>query len=202
MRVITDNEATAARRVVLFPIVDDTANAAPWAGSTTGVKALLSVNGGTETPSTADIRRVAGVMHALDLTQAEVNLTPGDLVVGRVPAATGRREAFFSFVITAVDVTAAGVTDSSIATAVTNRLAGVDGAPAREAFADSFLGRAVAGGTNSGRTVARALKKLVNRWTRTSTTLTVYEENDSTIAYTETLTESPSANPVTGGDPS
>lgn len=119
---ITDNEATAARRRVPLLIFADTAGT-PWAGSVTGLKAQISVNGGSETASTADIVRVAGSVHYVELTQAEANRTPGDRLSVRVVATTGRLEAISFAEITADDVYAASPTDSTISTAVDAALA-------------------------------------------------------------------------------
>jgi hypothetical protein len=115
--LITDNEATAARRRVPLLIYADTAGAA-WAGSVTGVKAQLSLNGATEVASTADIVRVNGAWHYVELTQAETNRTPGDRLLVRVASAAGRLEASSVVEITADDAYAAAPTDASIATAV------------------------------------------------------------------------------------
>jgi len=66
--------------------------------------------------------------------------------------------------------------------------------------ADGLLGRNLAGGTDGGRTVTDALRPNRNKVTRTGATLenlTVYEEDDTTIAWEATLTVTPTAKPVT-----
>jgi hypothetical protein len=73
----------------------------------------------------------------------------------------------------------------------------------REAFADTLLGRAVAGGANGGRTVARALMKHVNRWLLSGSgnnTLSNYAADDTTVLSTETLTRDSNGN-IIGSDP-
>ena len=68
-------------------------------------------------------------------------------------------------------------------------------------IADSVLGRNIAGGSDGGRTVKDALRFLRNKFTVAGTTLTVYQEDDTTVAWTSTVTSTPSADPVTGSDP-
>jgi len=51
------------------------------------------------------------------------------------------------------------------------------------------------------RSLLNALRFLRNKWTISGSTLTVYKEDDTTIAWTAILSSSPS-DPVTGSDPS
>lgn len=73
----------------------------------------------------------------------------------------------------------------------------------RGAAADKLLGRSLAGGADGGRTVQDALRFSRNRWKRdlASGTLTVYMEDDTTVAWTSAITLS-AVNPVTESDPS
>lgn len=66
--------------------------------------------------------------------------------------------------------------------------------------ADALLGRNVAGGSSSGRTVKEALYFLRNKWTAISGTLTVYGTDDTTAAWTSALTQT-AGNPVSASDP-
>jgi hypothetical protein len=75
------------------------------------------------------------------------------------------------------------------------------GATATGQIADKLLGRNLAGGSDGGRDVRDALRFLRNRWARTDTGLTVYQEDDSTPAWTSVLVSSSSASPVTSSDP-
>lgn len=68
--------------------------------------------------------------------------------------------------------------------------------------ADALLGRNVAGGSSSGRTVKEALYFLRNKWTVSGGTLTVYATDDTTSAWTSTVSTDDTAEPVTGSDPS
>lgn len=67
--------------------------------------------------------------------------------------------------------------------------------------ADALLGRNIGGGSSTGRLVKDALRFLRNKWSITGTTLTVYQEDDSTSAWTSTLATSGSAEGITESDP-
>lgn len=67
--------------------------------------------------------------------------------------------------------------------------------------ADALLGRNLAGGSNGGRTVQDALRPARNKVTIVGSTVTVYEEDDTTPAWTGALTTNPAAEPITGVDP-
>jgi hypothetical protein len=69
------------------------------------------------------------------------------------------------------------------------------------AIADALLGRSIAGGANGGRMVKDALRILRNRFQASGTTLTVYQEDDTTAAWTSTLTLDGTAQPITQSDP-
>jgi hypothetical protein len=73
--------------------------------------------------------------------------------------------------------------------------------PTTAAIADKILGRSLAGSADGGRTVQDALRFLRNRFTLAGGTLTVYAENDSTVAWTSSVTTNAAADPVTGSDP-
>lgn len=72
--------------------------------------------------------------------------------------------------------------------------------PSATANADALLGRNVAGGSSSGRTVKEALYFLRNRWVVSSGTLTVYGTDDTTSAWTSTVTQT-AGNPVSESNP-
>jgi hypothetical protein len=135
-RPIQDNTSTATARRMFLLIYDDTTALAPWAGSTVGLKAQLSTNGGTEAASTNDIVRVGGALHYVELTQAEANRTEGDRIHARVAGASGRREAISAADVTADNVFVAAVTSSALSTTILTDLADADGAAARAAIAE------------------------------------------------------------------
>ena len=95
------------------------------------------------------------------------------------------------------DVSAAAVTDTTIM----STLAGAGGATAREAIADSFLARAIAGGSNAGRIVRDVFRVLRNKVTIAAGTMTVKAEDDTTTAWTAAVTTTVGANPITEIDP-
>ncbi len=72
-------------------------------------------------------------------------------------------------------------------------------------IADGVLGRNIGSGSNAGalneRTVRSALRVLRNKTDITGSTLSVYDEDDTHIMWTATVTSSATADPVTGVDP-
>lgn len=76
----------------------------------------------------------------------------------------------------------------------------ISAAPTAAQVADGLLGRSLAGGADGGRTVRDALRFNRNKWEIVGTTLTVYEEDDTTPAWTATLVRA-SADPITSVDP-
>jgi hypothetical protein len=74
-------------------------------------------------------------------------------------------------------------------------------ADATAEIADRILGRTISGGADGGRTVTSALRILRNKFTAAATTLTVYAEDDATVAWTSTLSTDAAATPITGSDP-
>ena len=71
-----------------------------------------------------------------------------------------------------------------------------------QAIADEILKRdwnSVSG--EAARSMLNALRFLRNKWSITGTTLTVTQEDDSTAAWTATVTTDAAADPVTGNDP-
>lgn len=72
----------------------------------------------------------------------------------------------------------------------------------RGSVADKVLGRNIAGGSDGGRTVTSAFRVMRNKVVVSGGTLTVYAEDDTTVAYTATITTDPAAEPITSVDPS
>ena len=68
--------------------------------------------------------------------------------------------------------------------------------------ADALLNRDMSAiSDGNARSPLNALRFLRNKWSISGTTLTVTKEDDSTSAWTSTVTEDASANPITGNDP-
>lgn len=94
MRPIRRNEATANLRDI--PITIFASDGSPWDGDPdegAGVKAQLSVNFGTETPSPANIVKLAPGEFRVRPTDAYLDVAEGSIIKARVPAAAGRRQA-------------------------------------------------------------------------------------------------------------
>jgi len=73
---------------------------------------------------------------------------------------------------------------------------------AAQEIADAILNRDIAGGASGGARIVRdALRLLRNRKAESGGTLTVYQENDTTAAWTATVTRTASTNPITEIDP-
>jgi hypothetical protein len=72
----------------------------------------------------------------------------------------------------------------------------------RDSTADAVLARPLGNGASAldARTVENALRTIRNKWAIAAGTLTVYEEDDATIAYTAAVTTT-AGNPVTTVDP-
>lgn len=85
-------------------------------------------------------------------------------------------------------------------TVITATLTALDSAE-RNAIADAILNRSIAGGSSAGRLVKDALRALRNKVSISGTTLTVTAEDDTTTAWTATVSTDAAATPVTGIDP-
>lgn len=79
--------------------------------------------------------------------------------------------------------------------------AAVSDIPTAAQNADKLLGRTLAGAADGGRTVKDALRVSRNKVTIVGTTFTCYQEDDTTVAWTGTLTTDATANPITAVDP-
>jgi hypothetical protein len=76
-------------------------------------------------------------------------------------------------------------------------------APTTAQVADKMLGRNLAGGSDGGRTVGDSLRFLRNKVVINPATnaITIYKEDDVTVAWTGVLTTTAGALPITGVDP-
>lgn len=166
-----------------------------------------------------------GGVYRLDLPLAAraAGVTQIEIVATALPA--GVRMAPVVVSITPDDLTVASPTDASIATAVDATLADnfsalpsaaaiatavwtastreltTIGASIREAIADTFLGRAIQGGANGGRTVTSALRMVRNRQQRVGASMNYHLEDDTTVFTTAALTTDTNAAPIVGIDP-
>jgi hypothetical protein len=120
-----------------------------------------------------------------------LSVAPNALQTGRVDSYTG---AMAAGVIAAATFTAGSVDANAL------------NADAAAEIADKLLGRNLAGSADAGfglnaRSVANALRALRNKWTSSGGTLTVFQEDDSTTAWTSALTADAAADPVVTSDP-
>lgn len=77
----------------------------------------------------------------------------------------------------------------------------LDALPTANENADALLERNIAGGSSVGRKVKDVFRFLRNKVTVSGGTLTVYQEDDETEAWTAAVTEDATANPITEIDP-
>ena len=99
-------------------------------------------------------------------------------------------------------VPVASIANNAITTASINDGA-LTAAKAAAGFFDAILTRdwtSVSG--EASRSVLNALRFLRNKWSISGTTLTITEEDDTTSAWTATVTPDAAAEPITGSDPS
>lgn len=68
-------------------------------------------------------------------------------------------------------------------------------------IADGILNRNIAGGSSTGRLVKDAFRAIRNKSAIASGTLTVYQEDDTTSAWTATVVSDAAANPIISIDP-
>jgi hypothetical protein len=81
-------------------------------------------------------------------------------------------------------------------------LAAIDALPTATENADALLNRDMSAVSDTNaRTPLNALRFLRNKWDVAGTTLTVKKEDDSTTAWTSTVTAAPGADPISGNDP-
>jgi hypothetical protein len=103
-------------------------------------------------------------------------------------------------IVTASIAAGSIVTGSFFTGAITSA---VLNASAENAIADALLARNIAGGSSSGRIVSEALYPLRNLWSvnTVSGVYSVYMVDDTTVAWTSSLTTNAAAIPITGSDP-
>lgn len=96
-----------------------------------------------------------------------------------------------------------GRIDASVGAMANNTLtAAALAVDAATEIADSTLNRDMSAVSDTNaRSPLNALRFLRNKWDASGTTLTVKKEDDSTTAWTATLTAAPGADPISGSDP-
>jgi len=147
-----------------------------------------------------DVTGVAGsAMRGTDsaLLAASAPTNFGDLAI---TVTTGRVDVG-NWLGSAVNALIAGRVDSNTQAMGANVMtAAAAAADLGEEFADVLLGRNIAGGSNGGRDVTSALRAVRNRVDIVGGTMTVYQENDSTAAWTAAVSTA-AGDPITQIDP-
>lgn len=147
---------------------------------------------------------VGSVVGAVGSVTARVTANTDQLAGQTVTAAAG--VTFPTSVASPTNITAGTITTvtnlTNLPSIPANWLtaAGMDATASAE-IADALLGRNVAGGSSSGRLVKEALYALRNKWTVSGGTYTVYATDDSTPAWTSSVTGTAGADPLTASDP-
>lgn len=171
---------------ILFFLVDETDNKSPLTGASPTV--TLSKAGAAFGAATNSPAEIANGFYSIALTAGETD-TDGELAI--LATATGANDWRD---IHQVETTPATV-DINMTTAIANKIA------------DHVWRRTLAnirassdGDSVIFRSPLGALAKIINRVALSGTTLTVYQEDDSTPAGTQTVTTNESAAPVTEVD--
>ena len=145
--------------------------------------AALGANGNIK----ADVRDYSGTAGTFAGGRPEVNTSHAAGTAWGSGAITAA--AIASDAITAAKIAADAIGASELA------------ADAATEIVDALLKRDMSAVTGeSARSPLNAMRKLMNKWAISGSTLTVYKEDDSTSAYTQAVSTSSSADPVTGLD--
>jgi hypothetical protein len=160
-----------------FPIFDADGDLVTGA---TGLDSEISKDGGTFTDCTSEAIEIATAsgMYYLDLTATEMNADTVAIIV-KTTSSGAKTTPIVMYPEEEGDVR-------------------VD----VNAVADAILKRDFTAVTSeASRSMLNALRLLRNKWDVASGTLTVKKEDDSTTAWTATITSNPSAEPIIGSDP-
>ena len=175
----------ATSTTIYFPLITATLNNFTTGGvySPTAGDSKISIDGGGSSNTT---NLPTGVLMGNNALMWKMDLTSGEL--------TGK-----TMIITIVDASTKAVEDQMI---IIDTYGDGNGQLDLRDWADSLLKRdlsALAG--EAARSLLNAIRFLRNKWSISGTTLTVTKEDDSTTAWTATLTATPGADPITGNDP-
>jgi hypothetical protein len=166
--------------------IDATAIAANAIGSSElDASAVTEIQSGLSTLTEAAVRSAVGLASANLDTQIAAVQADADNIQTRLPAAlvSGRMDA--SVGAMAADT----VTASALA------------ADAGTEMADAIFKRDMSAVTGeAARSLLNAIRKLMNKWSISGSTLTVCKEDDTTTAYTQAVTSDAAADPITALD--
>ncbi len=141
---------------------------------------------------------------------AAIPSMPATIAVGAIASDAITSSQIADNAITAGKIASNAITSAKIATDAITSTQIATGAIKSGAIAsaelnnisDNLLKRDFSSVTGeAARSLLNALRFLRNKWSISGSTLTVTKEDDSTSAWTSTLTTNASANPVTGSDP-
>jgi hypothetical protein len=214
----TNVNATVSSRATQTSVDDVPTNAELATALGTADDAVLAILGTPVGASlSADVAAVKTQTAAIETdTQDIQSRLPAALVSGRIDASVGAMAAnVMTAAAAAADLTTelqSGLaTASALATLQTTADAiptnaelatALGDIPTADENADALLNRDMATGTDTNaRSPRNALRFLRNKWGVAGTTLTVTKEDDTTEAWTATVTATPGADPVTGSDP-
>lgn len=196
---IKTNEASATRRRVYFQCVDATDSMTPELGEAGG-QPQISTDGGTWAGSGSIGTLVAignGRYYAV-IAQSVINVTDGVFPTRYKSANTAESVGDTAVVDSRLD----GVQAACAAAIVAADFATTADFMTEAEMTDYLLDRALSVGTDSGgRTVRNALRGLVNKVSISGGTLTVYEEDDTTPAYTAAVGTNVGQAPIVSIDP-
>jgi hypothetical protein len=187
------NEATAARRRVFFHCVDATDGMTPETGEGGG-QPQISTDGASwaGSGSIGTLVAIGNGRYYAEVAQSVLNVADGVFPTRYKSANTAECVGDTAQIDSRLD---------GIQTACAAAITAADFATTIEC-ADDFLNRALSAGTDSGgRTVRNALRALVNKVSISGGTLTVFEEDDATTAWTAAVGTSSSQDPVISIDP-
>lgn len=216
IRMSGDGTASEGR-IIAGSIASDVWNASLAtynAGSSFGQRILRSSNAQSECDVTASghiSAEVYGLQNAV-ITASSIAAGAIDADSLATDAVTEIAAGAWNYDISAIStpgtaglfLTDTNVDTSNIASSVATIQASttvIESIAYKQSMADYLLGRNLAGGSDGGRTVKDALRALRNKSEIVGSTLTVYQENDTTSAWTAAVSSSASADPVTGIDP-
>lgn len=170
----------------------------------TQIRAILGIAGSGTTPDDPTVGIMDTIRDAVLAVKASTDNLPAD------PADASDIAASFS-TVNGTLATISGYIDTEIAAikAKTDLIpaapAAVGDIPTAIQNADALLARDIGSGTGAGttneRTVRAALRFVRNRWAVSGGSLTVYKEDDATVAWSGPVSTNPSAEPITGIDP-
>lgn len=212
----------ASQKIALY--VYDSTTGLPKTGDAANLtfyvnKDWAGVNALADTSATEISSTNAAGWYVCDVSQSETNanelLFTGKSSTANIYVVSQLKSTFpasFGAFITALDAagtrSALGLATNNLDTQLTNLDTEIDAAnvalatiPTAIQNADALLGRNIAGGLSTGRTVSQAFYILRNRWDTSSGTLNVYGIDDTTISWSAPLGTNAAADPIVSSDP-